>query len=173
MASRVPQPEPACLWHQATPSIGGKIRYIGSEAKGEPQSRWQLGSYQGRGTKGRSSVRSAQRISRCLMVTFHQLTIVQREAAAVGVLLRFLGLGIFASGKRALRPEIRVRQSCFELRDGGLFAFARLWDRCKAPAWVKSGSILTTTHMLRPQRFTTGCLSFLIPADTICGLTPS
>jgi putative SOS response-associated peptidase YedK len=36
---------------------------------------------------------------------------------------------------------------CFEVGDGGLFAFAGLWDRWKDPSgqWVKSCSILTTT----------------------------
>jgi putative SOS response-associated peptidase YedK len=36
---------------------------------------------------------------------------------------------------------------CFEVGDGGLFAFAGLWDRWKSPSgeWVKSCSILTTT----------------------------
>ena len=35
---------------------------------------------------------------------------------------------------------------CFEVGDGGLFAFAGLWDRWKDPSgqWVKSCSILTT-----------------------------
>jgi putative SOS response-associated peptidase YedK len=36
---------------------------------------------------------------------------------------------------------------CFEVNDGGLFAFAGLWDRWKDPSgqWIKSCSILTTT----------------------------
>jgi putative SOS response-associated peptidase YedK len=36
---------------------------------------------------------------------------------------------------------------CFEVNDGGLFAFAGLWDRWKDPSgsWVKTCSILTTT----------------------------
>ncbi len=36
---------------------------------------------------------------------------------------------------------------CFEVNDGGLFAFAGLWDRWKDPTgqWIKSCSILTTT----------------------------
>jgi putative SOS response-associated peptidase YedK len=36
---------------------------------------------------------------------------------------------------------------CFEVNDGGLFAFAGLWDRWKNQSgqWVKSCSILTTT----------------------------
>jgi putative SOS response-associated peptidase YedK len=35
---------------------------------------------------------------------------------------------------------------CFEVNDGELFAFARLWDRWRAPSgqWIKSCSILTT-----------------------------
>jgi putative SOS response-associated peptidase YedK len=34
---------------------------------------------------------------------------------------------------------------CFEVNDGGLFAFAGLWDRWKDPSgqWLKSCSILT------------------------------
>ena len=42
----------------------------------------------------------------------------------------------------------KVKQPyCFEVNDGGLFAFAGLWDRWKDPSgqWVKSCSILTTT----------------------------
>jgi putative SOS response-associated peptidase YedK len=37
---------------------------------------------------------------------------------------------------------------CFEVNDGGLFAFAGLWDRWKDPngQWLKSCSILTTTN---------------------------
>jgi putative SOS response-associated peptidase YedK len=36
---------------------------------------------------------------------------------------------------------------CFEIGDGGLFAFAGLWERWRDPSgqWVKSCSILTTT----------------------------
>lgn len=36
---------------------------------------------------------------------------------------------------------------CFEVGDGGLFAFAGLWERWRDPSgqWVKSCSILTTT----------------------------
>ncbi|MGA8373970.1 MAG: SOS response-associated peptidase, partial [Candidatus Sulfotelmatobacter sp.] len=36
---------------------------------------------------------------------------------------------------------------CFEAGDGGLFAFAGLWDRWKNPSggWIKTCSILTTT----------------------------
>jgi putative SOS response-associated peptidase YedK len=36
---------------------------------------------------------------------------------------------------------------CFEVSDGGLFAFAGLWERWRDPSgqWVKSCSILTTT----------------------------
>jgi putative SOS response-associated peptidase YedK len=36
---------------------------------------------------------------------------------------------------------------CFEVGDGGLFAFAGLWERWRDPSrqWVKSWSILTTT----------------------------
>jgi putative SOS response-associated peptidase YedK len=36
---------------------------------------------------------------------------------------------------------------CFEVDDGGLFAFAGLWERWRDPSgqWVKSCSILTTT----------------------------
>jgi putative SOS response-associated peptidase YedK len=36
---------------------------------------------------------------------------------------------------------------CFEVNDGGLFAFAGLWDRWREPSgqWLKSCSILTTT----------------------------
>jgi len=36
---------------------------------------------------------------------------------------------------------------CFTLTDGGVFAFAGLWDRWKSPQgqWIKSCSILTTT----------------------------
>jgi putative SOS response-associated peptidase YedK len=36
---------------------------------------------------------------------------------------------------------------CFEVNDGGLFAFAGLWERWKDPngQWIKSCSILTTT----------------------------
>jgi putative SOS response-associated peptidase YedK len=36
---------------------------------------------------------------------------------------------------------------CFEVGDGGLFAFAGLWERRRDPSgqWVKSCSILTTT----------------------------
>jgi putative SOS response-associated peptidase YedK len=36
---------------------------------------------------------------------------------------------------------------CFEVSDGGLFAFAGLWERWRDPSgqWVKSFSILTTT----------------------------
>jgi putative SOS response-associated peptidase YedK len=36
---------------------------------------------------------------------------------------------------------------CFEVNDGGLFAFAGLWDRWKDPngQWIKSCSIPTTT----------------------------
>ena len=35
---------------------------------------------------------------------------------------------------------------CFEVGDGGLFAFAGLWERWRDPSgqWVKSCSILTT-----------------------------
>jgi putative SOS response-associated peptidase YedK len=36
---------------------------------------------------------------------------------------------------------------CFEVNEGGLFAFAGIWDRWKDPSgqWVRSSSILTTT----------------------------
>lgn len=36
---------------------------------------------------------------------------------------------------------------CFEVNEGGLFAFAGLWDRWKDPSgkWIRSCSILTTT----------------------------
>jgi putative SOS response-associated peptidase YedK len=36
---------------------------------------------------------------------------------------------------------------CFEVNEGGLFAFAGIWDRWKGPngQWIKSCSILTTT----------------------------
>src|SRR5580704_13775279 len=36
---------------------------------------------------------------------------------------------------------------CFEVNDGGLFAFAGLWDRWRDPGgqWIRSCSILTTT----------------------------
>jgi putative SOS response-associated peptidase YedK len=36
---------------------------------------------------------------------------------------------------------------CFEVNNGGLFAFAGLWDRWKKPSgdWIKTCSILTTT----------------------------
>jgi len=36
---------------------------------------------------------------------------------------------------------------CFEVNEGGLFAFAGIWDRWKDPSgpWIKSCSILTTT----------------------------
>ena len=42
----------------------------------------------------------------------------------------------------------KVKQPfCFEVNDGGLFAFAGIWDRWKDPGgqWLKSCAILTTT----------------------------
>jgi putative SOS response-associated peptidase YedK len=45
------------------------------------------------------------------------------------------------------RTQKAKQPFCFEVNDGGLFAFAGLWDRWKDPSggWIKTCSILTTT----------------------------
>jgi putative SOS response-associated peptidase YedK len=45
------------------------------------------------------------------------------------------------------RTDGQKQPFCFEVTDGGLFAFAGLWERWKNPdgEWVKSFSVLTTT----------------------------
>jgi putative SOS response-associated peptidase YedK len=45
------------------------------------------------------------------------------------------------------RTSTSKQPFCFEVGDGGLFAFAGLWERWRDPSgqWVKSCSILTTT----------------------------
>jgi putative SOS response-associated peptidase YedK len=45
------------------------------------------------------------------------------------------------------RTSTSKQPFCFEVDDGGLFAFAGLWERWRDPSgqWVKSCSILTTT----------------------------
>jgi putative SOS response-associated peptidase YedK len=52
------------------------------------------------------------------------------------------------------RTSTSKQPFCFEVDDGGLFAFAGLWERWRDPSgqWVKSCSILTTT----PNAVTSG-----------------
>ena len=69
---------------------------------------------------------------------------------------------------------------CFEVCDGGLFAFAALWERWRDPSgqWVKSCSILTTTpnavtsavHDRMPVILDPDCYDlWLDPGMTECG----
>jgi putative SOS response-associated peptidase YedK len=65
---------------------------------------------------------------------------------------------------------------CFEVDDGGLFAFAGLWERWRDPSgqWVKSFSILTTT----PNAVTSAVhdrMPVILRKDDImtCGSTPA
>jgi len=53
-----------------------------------------------------------------------------------------------ADGFYEWAKTVKAKQPfCFEVGDGGLFAFAGLWERWRDPSgqWVKSCSILTTT----------------------------
>ena len=62
--------------------------------------------------------------------------------------LKFRRCLLPADGFYEWKKAGKIRQPyCFEIEEGGLFAFAGLWDRWKDPSgkWIKSCSILTTT----------------------------
>jgi putative SOS response-associated peptidase YedK len=63
---------------------------------------------------------------------------------------------------------------CFEVGDGGLFAFAGLWERWRDPSgqWVKSCSILTTTPNAVTAAVHDRMPVILVPADFDLWLDP-